>query len=133
MADRVVFSIEGIPGLTDALERATADVVRQVMGLVDETARDIQAEAKSRIDDHEGDLRDAIIVVGKGKTRVIGIAETVVTRRGSNRVHQRPFLYGYVLEHGSVKQPARAFMRPAADIHLARFQSRLSGIEGLVI
>ncbi len=133
MADRVVFSLEGIPGLEFALERATADVVRQVMSLVDETARDIQAEAKSRIDDEEGDLRDAIIVAGRGKTRVVGIAETVVTRRGSNRVHQRPFIYGYILENGSVKQPARAFMRPAADIHLARFQSRLGGIEGLVI
>lgn len=133
MSDRVVFSLEGIPGLTDALERASADVVRQVMDLVDETARDIQAEAKSRIDDDEGDLRDAIIVVGKGKSRVVGIAETVVTRRGSNRVHQRPFIYGYVLENGSVKQPARAFMRPAADIHLPRFESRLGGIEGLVI
>lgn len=133
MADRVVFSLEGIPGLTDALERATADVVRQVMDLVDETAHDIQREAQSGIDDDEGDLRDAIVVRGKGRTRVIGIAETVVTRRGSNRVHQRPFIYGYILEHGTAKQPARAFMRPAADVHLARFQSRLSGIQGLVI
>jgi hypothetical protein len=103
------------------------------MTIIDETALDIQRDAQGRIDDDEGDLRAAIVVRGKGRTRVIGIAETVVTRRGSNRVHQRPFIYGYILENGSSKQPARPFMRPAADVHLARFQSRLSGIQGLVI
>lgn len=122
-----------MPGLAAALERAAEPVVRQVVELIDETAYDIRDEARSRIDDDEGDLRREIIVVGKGMSRTIGISEAVIARRGGDRIHQRPFIYGYVREYGSHKQIADPFMRPAADIHLARFQSRLAGIQGLVI
>lgn len=135
MAKGVIFSFEGLPGFKDALERATEDIRRKVSILMEATANDVRDDAQSNVlgtTTGDGDLADAIMVTGRRLTWRVGISDVVVSRRGGDRVHQRPFIYGHILEHGTHDQPAEPFMRPAADTHLARFQSRLSGI-GLVI
>lgn len=135
MARGVVFTFEGLPGLKDALERASAEVKAKVSALMEETAFDVKDDARANVlasTNGDGDLADAIIVTGKGLSWRVGISDVVVSRRGGDRVHQRPFLYGHILEHGTHDQPAEPFMRPAADSHLARFQSRLGNV-GLVI
>lgn len=135
MAKGVIFTFEGLPGLKDALERASTDIKAKVSALMEETAHNVRDDARGNVlasTDGDGDLADAIIVSGKGLSWRVGISDVVVSRRGGDRVHQRPFLYGYILEHGTHDQAAEPFMRPAADSHLARFQSRLSSV-GLVI
>lgn len=136
-AGAIVFSFERLPGFKDALERATKDVRRQVSALMEDTSYAVQADAKAnvRASTHgDGDLEDAIIVLGKtgALNWRIGLSDAVIPGRGGDRIHQRPFIYGYILEHGSKHQPAEPFMRPAADGHLARFHTRLS-TTGVVI
>lgn len=135
MARGVIFSFEGLPGFKDALERATEEIRTKVSKLMEETAHDVRDTAHGNVlaSTHgDGDLADAIIVTGRRLNWRVGISDVVVARRGGDRIHQRPFIYGAILERGSHDQPAEPFMRPAADTHLARFQSRLSGV-GLVI
>jgi hypothetical protein len=133
----VVFAFEGLPGFKDALDRASKDIRQAVSALMEDTAYAVQADARANVramTRGDGDLERAIIVVGtKGGTNWrIGLSDVTIAARGGDRVHQRPFIYGFILEHGSRKQPAEPFMRPAADGHLARFQSRLSSV-GVVI
>ena len=133
----VVFAFEGLPGFKDALDRAAKDVRKQVSALMEDTAYAVQVDARANVlaSTHgDGDLARAIIVVGKqGATNwAIGISDATIAARGGDRVHQRPFIYGFILEHGSKTENAEPFMRPAADGHLARFQGRLSSV-GLVI
>lgn len=133
MARGVVFTFEGLPGFKDALERATEEIRTKVSKLMEETAHDVLDTAQANLNtDGEGDLADALMVTGRRLNWRVGISDVVVARRGGDRIHQRPFIYGAILERGTHDQPAEPFMRPAADTHLARFQSRLSGI-GLVI
>jgi hypothetical protein len=133
---RFTFSFEGIPGFLDALERATAPVRERVRDLMRETAHDVRDTARQNVPQDEGDLADEIIVVeGRGRggmSFTIGISDAVVTRRGSNRIHQRPFIYGAIIERGSRFNGPEPFMRRSADFHLARFQTRLGQV-GLVI
>jgi hypothetical protein len=133
MRKGVVFAVVGLPGFQDALDRATKEIRAQVSALMEETANDIRDTARAHVSVEDGDLRDQIIVIGKGLNWGIGISEAVIARRGGDRIHQRPFIYGAILERGSRPgEAARPFMRPAADSHLARFQSRLASI-GIVI
>lgn len=129
----VVFEIQGLQGFRAALERATDEVRKQVSLAMEETADAVKAAAQSHVED--GDLRRSIITTPrKGDldlTWSVGISDAVYASRGGDRVHQRPFIYGAILEHGSKKQAARPFMRPAADTELARFETRLR-LTGLV-
>jgi HK97 gp10 family phage protein len=127
----VVFELQGLQGFRAALERATDDVRKQVSQAMEDTAEAVRARAQSSVED--GDLRHAIITSGKhgGLTWRVGISDDVFPSRGGDRVHQRPFIYGAILEHGSRKQAARPFMRPAADVELPRFQSRIQ-LTGLI-
>lgn len=136
-AGAVVFSFDGLPGFKDALDRASKEIRLQVSALMEETAYAVQADARANVRAStrgDGDLERAIIVIGKkgGTNWRVGLSDATVAGRGGDRVHQRPFIYGFILEHGSKNQTADPFMRPAADGHLARFQSRLNGV-GLVI
>jgi hypothetical protein len=131
----VTFTFEGLPGFKDALQRATDEIRLKVSRLMEETAYAVQADARGNVRGStggDGDLEDAIIVVGSRLNWRVGVSDVVLSRRGGDRVHQRPFLYGYILEHGTHDQSAEPFMRPAADGHLARFQGRLPQL-GLVI
>lgn len=123
----VIFEIQGLAGFKAALERATDDVRKRVSVAMEETASAVKSSAQARVED--GDLRRSIITTPrKGELDLswsVGIGDDVFSNRGGDRVHQRPFIYGAILEHGSVKQAARPFMRPAADTELARFESRL--------
>lgn len=135
MAKGVTFTFEGLPGFKDALERAVDDVRKKVSVLMEQTAVDVRDDARNNVRRStrgDGDLEDAIIVLGKGFNWRVGISDVVIPSRGGDRIHQRPFIYGAILERGDHGQDAEAFMRPAADSHLARFQSRLSTV-GLVI
>lgn len=135
MAKGVIFTFEGLPGFKDALERATEEIRTKVSKVMEETAYDVRDTARAnvlRTTNGDGDLADEIIVTGRRLSWRVGISDAVLARRGGDRVHQRPFIYGAILERGSRTQPAEPFMRPAADTHLARFQSRLPAI-GLVI
>lgn len=135
MAKGVIFTFEGLPGFKEALERATEEVRTKVSKLMEETAYDVRDSARDNVrasTNGDDDLADNIIVTGRRLSWRVGISDAVITRRGGDRVHQRPFIYGYILEWGSIKQPAEPFMRPASDTHLARFQSRIPST-GLVI
>jgi hypothetical protein len=136
-AGAILFTFEGLPGFKDALDRAAKDVRAKVSALMEETAYAVRDDARANViasTDGDGDLAQVIIVVGTkgGTTWRVGLSDQVFPGRGGDRVHQRPFIYGAILEHGLHDVPAEPFMRPAADSHLARFQSRLSGV-GLVI
>lgn len=129
MASGVSFEIQGLPGFRAALERAVDEVRANVGKAMEESAYAIRDDAVAHIEGahtEAGDLRRAIIVEGRKLSWRVGIAETVVSSRGGDRVHQRPFIYGAILERGSKKQGARAFMRPAADKEESRFQQRVN-------
>lgn len=130
MAQGATFTFEGIPGFRDALERAADDIRAKVSGTMERTAHNVRDTARSYLDD--GDLSSQIIVTGRRLNWTVGISDAVIPSRGGDRVHQRPFIYGAIRERGTRHQGARPFMRPAADIHLPRFQSELPNI-GLVI
>lgn len=135
MAKGVSFSFEGLPGFKDALDRAAADIRAPVAALMEETAYAVRDDARANVlasTKGDGDLARVIIVLGKGTNWRVGLSDQVFPGRGGDRVHQRPFIYGAILEHGKRLQSAEPFMRPAADSHLMRFQSRLNGV-GLVI
>jgi HK97 gp10 family phage protein len=135
MAKPITFRFEGLPGFKDALERATNEVRAKVSTLMEDTAADVRdsAQANVRAYTHgDGDLEDAIVMEGKRLNWRVGVTDVVVSSRGGDRVHQRPFIYGHILEHGTHDQPAEPFMRPAADEHLPKFQGRLPTI-GIVI
>lgn len=135
MAKGVVFTFEGLPGFKDALERAAEEIRLKVGKVMEQTAHDVRDTARSNVErttGGDGDLAEQIIVIGRRLNWRVGISDAVISSRGGDRVHQRPFIYGAILERGSRHQPAEAFMRPAADSHLARFQDRLPQI-GLVI
>jgi len=135
VAKGTTFSFEGLPGFKDALDRAAADIRAQVAALMEETAYAVRDDARANelaSTAGDGDLARAIIVIGKGTSWRVGLSDQVFPGRGGDRVHQRPFIYGHILEHGKRLQSAEPFMRPAADSHLMRFQGRLSQI-GLVI
>lgn len=130
-----VFSFNGLPGLKAALDKASEEIRARVGDLMEETAKDIQETARQNVrasTNGDGDLEDAITVVGLGLNWSVGLSDDFLPRRGGDRVHQRPFLYGYILEYGKAHTPQEAFMRPAADTHFARFKARLPQI-GLVI
>lgn len=133
MPSGVTYELQGLVGFRDALERATNEVRARVSLAMEETANAIQESARAHVED--GDLRREIITSSRSGrldlTWSVGIGETVYASRGGDRVHQRPFIYGAILERGSIKQPARPFMRPAADAELDRFQSRVN-LAGLV-
>lgn len=129
------FSFQGLPGFKKALEDASEEIRTRVSETMEKTAYDVQADARANVRGStggDGDLENAIIVVGLGLNWAVGVSDETVTRRGGDRVHQRPYLYGFILEHGKAHTPQEAFMRPAADTHFARFQARLPQI-GLVI
>lgn len=135
----VVFQIQGLPGFKAALERAADDVRRRVSLAEEATANAVQGRAQASVED--GDLRRAIITSGRrgplDLTWSVGISDVVVSSRTplgrkANRVHERPFIYGAILEKGSKRQSARPFMRPAADAELPLFESRVN-LTGLAI
>jgi hypothetical protein len=126
------FSFQGLPVFKDLHERATDEVRAKVYALMEQTALDVRDTARAHVDVDDGDLRDNIITEGKGKFWRVGISDAVISRRGGDRIHQRPFIYGWIQEYGNKDQPADPFMRPAADTHLARFQSRLPDITKVI-
>jgi len=128
---RVIFTFEGIPGMKLALEKATEEIRSKVNVLMEQTAYEVRDDARGNVrasTNGDGDLADAIIVEGRRLNWRVGVSDVVVASRGGDRVHQRPFIYGAILERGRIDQGAEPFMRPAADSHLARFQTRLQGV-----
>lgn len=136
MAGRgVFFELQGFVGFQAALKHATDEVKQRVSVAMQETAEAVRDEARGRVSVDDGDLRRSIIATKRSGaldlTWSVGISDDVFASRGGDRVHQRPFIYGAILERGSKNQPARPFMRPAADVELARFESRVR-LTGLV-
>lgn len=129
----VTFELQGLAGFRAALERATDDVRARVSQAMEVTAVAVQEHAQASVED--GDLRREIVITPRSGPRdltwAVGISDAVIPGRGGDRVHQRPFIYGAILERGSVKQPARPFMRPAADVEFERFNQRVN-LAGLV-
>lgn len=127
-AKGVIFEMQGLPGFKAALERAVDEVRRKVSLAEEETAEAVKSHAQASVED--GDLRRSIVTSDRrgalDLTWSVGISDEVYPGRGGDRVHQRPFIYGAILEKGSRKQSARPFMRPAADTELPKFESRIS-------
>lgn len=127
----VVFEIQGLPGFKAALEKAVDEVRARVSEAMKETAYAVEARAEQNVHQDEGDLKEHIITQGRGLNWRVGIDDGVVTSRrqsGKDRIHQRPFIYGAILERGSIKQPARPFMRPAADAEEESFIQRINAV-----
>lgn len=136
MAFKVDYQLQGLPGFTAALKQAETEIKRKVSLAEEATAIAVRDHAKANLADHTdtGDLQREIITTPRSGpvdlSWTVGVSDAVYPSRtpvGSkaNRVHERPFIYGHILEHGSRKQPARPFMRPAADVELARFDQRI--------
>lgn len=130
MPKGVTFEVQGLQGFRAALERATDDIRARVSQAMEATAYAVQAGARAHLSD-DGDLSDAIIVTGRKLSWRVGISDIVIPGRGGDRIHQRPFIYGAIRERGSKKQPARPFIRPAADEEFERFNQRVN-LAGLV-
>lgn len=135
MAKGVVFEIQGLPGFKLALEQATDEIRRRVSLAQEETARAVVERAQATVSVDLGDLRKAIISTPRrGPTDLtwsVGISNEVFPSRikpgtKADRIHERPFIYGAILERGDRGQTAKPFMRPAADAELARFESRIN-------
>lgn len=124
----VIFEIQGLPGFKAALERAADQLRANVAAAMQETAVAVRGHARELVDVEEGDLREHIVAEGKNLNWRVGIDDGVVTTRrqsGRDRIHQRPFIYGAILERGNRNQNAKPFMRPAADAEEARFLARI--------
>ncbi len=131
----VIFEIQGLPGFKLALEQAADEIRRRVSLAEEETALTIVERARASVSVDRGDLRKAIISTPRSGpldlTWTVGISDDVFPLRTTpgtkaNRVHERPFIYGAILERGDHGQSAKPFMRPAADAELPRFESRIN-------
>lgn len=131
----IFYELQGFVGFKAALQQAADEVKQRVSIAMQETAEAVRDHARASVSVDDGDLRRSIIATSRSGaldlTWSVGISDDVFASRGGDRVHQRPFIYGAILERGSRKQPARPFMRPAADVELARFESRIQ-LTGLV-
>lgn len=136
MANKGVFyELQGFVGFKAALQQAADEVKARVSLAMQETAEAVRDHARGSVSVDDGDLRRSIIATSRsGKldlTWSAGISDDVFASRGGDRVHQRPFIYGAILERGDRTHAAKPFMRPAADVEFARFASRIS-LTGLV-
>lgn len=127
----VVFEIQGLQGFKAALEKAVEEVRLKVGEAMQETAYAVRDRAQQDVSVDEGDLKAHIVAQGKKLNWRVGIDDGVVSSRrasGKDRIHQRPFIYGAILERGNKDQPARPFMRPAADAEESRFLARIDAV-----
>ncbi len=131
----VVFEIQGLPGFKLALEQAADEIKRRVSLAEEETALAVVERAQAGVSVDKGDLRRAIISTPRrgptDLTWTVGISDEVFPLRSApgvkaDRIHERPFIYGAILERGDHNQTAKPFMRPAADAELSRFESRIN-------
>jgi hypothetical protein len=131
----VYFELQGFLGFKAALEKAADEVKQRVSVAMEATADAVRDGARARVSVDEGDLRRSIITTPRrgslDLTWTVGISDDVFASRGGDRVHQRPFIYGAILERGDRTHAGKPFMRPAADVELPRFESRIR-LTGLV-
>ena len=114
---KAIFTVTGVNGLKDALERGGDNIKTRVGRACEQTARNVQRGARAKAPRDKGDLIRAIQVAGKGLSWRVGIDNATLELRGGSASHKTPAVYGPWYEFGFVTKPidAQPFMKPAAE------------------
>ena len=114
---KAIFTVTGVNGLQDALERGGDNIKTRVGRASEQTARQVQRGARVRAPRDKGDLIRAIQVAGKGLSWRVGIDNVTLALRGGSSAHQNPSIYGVWYELGFVTRniDAQPYMKPAAE------------------
>jgi hypothetical protein len=130
------FKLDGARGLQDALERGGENIKARVSRACEQTARNVQREARAHAPHDKYDLWRAIQVSGKGLSWRVGLDNVTLTMRGGNSAHQNPSVYGVWYEYGFKTKDIDAvpYMKPAADseeqAHVERTEAAINGALG---
>lgn len=120
--------ILGLDGLRRALREVPKIAKQELARMLIHSTSAVYVRAIANAPRERGDLIDAIGETGVGLKRRVGIKREAISGRGGPRSHQDPAIYAVYQERGTSKQPARPFMRPAADEETARFPGRVQGV-----
>lgn len=133
---KAIFTVTGVRGLQQALERGGDTLRTRVSAAVEQTARQVQRSAQARAPRDKGDLIRAIQVAGKGLNWRVGIDNVTLALRGGTSAHQHPSIYGVWYELGFITRniQAQPFMKPAAEseesAHVARTEQAINAAVG---
>lgn len=142
---QVLYSLQGVRGLQDVIERATTDVKRGLEAACRETALGVQRRAQQLVPKDRGDLARAIQVEGRGVRWRVGLEDRRLASRGGDRTkpgrsgrlvgavhsaHVNPSVYGVWYELGFVtkKIARRPYMAPAAEAEQPLHERRIVAV-----
>lgn len=135
---KATYSLDGVRGLQQALERGGLVLKSRVSSALEQTARNVQRSAQGFAPRDKGDLVRAIKYAGKGLNWRVGVDDVTISARGGNSAHQNPAVYGVWYELGFVTRniASHPFMKPAADLeesaHVQRTEQAINvAIEGI--
>lgn len=114
---KAIFSVAGVNGLKDALERGGDNIKTRVGRACEQTAKRVQLRARAKAPRDKGDLIRAIQMAGKGLSWRVGVDNVTLALRGGSSAHQNPSVYGVWYELGFVTRniDAQPYMKPAAE------------------
>lgn len=141
---QVLYSLQGVRGMQDAIERATAETKRGLEAACRETALGVQRRAQALAPRDKGDLARAIQVEGRGVSWRVGLEDRRLASRGGDRTkpgtrgligavnsaHVNPSVYGVWYEYGfTTKKIARQpYMGPAAQAEQPLHERRIVAV-----
>lgn len=118
---RMRLKVEGVDEVIKALQKADAELQKELNDLVSEAAEIVFREADARVPIKSGDARDSLrIETGRNKQ---GLFYANVTVGGGDT------FYITFYELGTSRQPPRPFMRPSLDSSRSKIRQHL--IQGL--
>ena len=108
------FNIKGLAALNKELKRLPEDFSKKALaGAVGAAARLLRDAAKDNVPVNTGNLKSALRAKKKKThSKYISNYAANIKSKGANGV---PSYYGFIVENGSNKMPARPFMRTAFD------------------
>ena len=126
---RALISLQGVRGIQDLVERATARTKFELGHACRTTALAVAERAKQNTPKDRGDLAASIATDGKGTNYRVGLVDrNIMSRGGSNSAHLNPSVYGvwYELGFTTRKIDRHAFMSPAAEAEQDAHEQRIS-------
>ena len=124
-----LFSLQGVRGIQDLVERASKQTKTELEKACRNTAQAVAARAKHAAPRDRGDLAGSIAIDGKGTSWRVGLIDRrIPSRGGNNSAHLNPSVYGVWYEFGFTSRniARREFMYPAAEAEAAAHEQRIS-------
>lgn len=107
--------VEGLERLQYMLKTFPTKTRGRLRDVLRVSAEAVADDARRQVRYVEGNLHDAIAVVGRGLLWKAGIEDKPDPGRGGDRIHQNPSAYAHLVEYGTSDTGAKPFMKPAAE------------------